>query len=47
MDEFAEWPGKDLVVRESMTDTVPSAGVGTCLPIAPAIAGEQNPANKQ
>ncbi|WP_285435129.1 glycosyl transferase family protein [Pseudomonas sp. fls2-241-R2A-110] len=30
MDEFAEWHGKDLVVRESMTDTVPSAGVGTC-----------------
>nr|BFE97275.1 hypothetical protein GCM10020185_78110 [Pseudomonas brassicacearum subsp. brassicacearum] len=36
MDEFAEWHGKDLVVRESMTDTVPSAGVGTCFfPIAP------------
>jgi len=30
MDEFAEWHAKDLVVRESMTDTVPSAGVGTC-----------------
>ena len=30
MDDFAEWHGKDLVVRESMTDTVPSAGVGTC-----------------
>lgn len=30
MDEFAEWHGKDLVVRESMTNTVPSAGVGTC-----------------
>lgn len=30
MDEFAEWHGKDLVVRESMSDTVPSAGVGTC-----------------
>ncbi|HCS44888.1 MAG TPA: glycosyl transferase family protein [Pseudomonas sp.] len=30
MDEFAEWHGKDLVVRESLTDTVPSAGVGTC-----------------
>ncbi|TDV72037.1 glycosyl transferase family protein [Pseudomonas sp. LP_7_YM] len=30
MDEFAEWHGKDLVVRESMTDSVPSAGVGTC-----------------
>lgn len=30
MDEFAEWHGKDLIVRESMSDTVPSAGVGTC-----------------
>jgi adsorption protein B len=30
MDEFAEWHGKDLVVRESLSDTVPSAGVGTC-----------------
>lgn len=30
MDDFAEWHGKDLVVRESMSDTVPSAGVGTC-----------------
>jgi len=30
MDEFAEWHSKDLVVRESMTDSVPSAGVGTC-----------------
>jgi adsorption protein B len=30
MDEFAEWHSKDLVVRESMTGTVPSAGVGTC-----------------
>ncbi|MBB3807978.1 glycosyl transferase family protein [Pseudochelatococcus contaminans] len=30
MDEFAEWHGKDLVVRESMTGMVPSAGVGTC-----------------
>ncbi|MCB8822798.1 glycosyl transferase family protein [Microvirga rosea] len=30
MDEFAEWHAKDLVVRESMTSVVPSAGVGTC-----------------
>ncbi len=30
MDEFAEWHGKDLVVRESMAKSVPSAGVGTC-----------------
>ena len=30
MDEFAEWHGKDLVVRESLAKTVPSAGVGTC-----------------
>ncbi len=30
MDEFAEWHAKDLVVRESMTRVVPSAGVGTC-----------------
>lgn len=30
MDEFAEWHAKDLIVRESMTSVVPSAGVGTC-----------------
>ncbi len=30
MDEFAEWHAKDLVVRESLAKTVPSAGVGTC-----------------
>lgn len=30
MDEFAEWHGKDLIVRETLTGTVPSAGVGTC-----------------
>lgn len=30
MDEFAEWHAKDLVVRESFADSVPSAGVGTC-----------------
>ncbi|PLC55778.1 type II secretion system protein E [Pollutimonas nitritireducens] len=30
MDEFAEWHTKDLVVRESLTGMVPSAGVGTC-----------------
>lgn len=30
MDEFAEWHGKDLVVRESISGMVPSAGVGTC-----------------
>ena len=33
MDEFAEWHGKDLVVRESMANFVPSAGVGTCFSI--------------
>lgn len=30
MDEFAESHGKDLIVRESLAKTVPSAGVGTC-----------------
>ncbi len=30
MDEFAEWHSKDLVVRESLSKMVPSAGVGTC-----------------
>jgi len=30
MDEFAESHGKDIVVRESLAKTVPSAGVGTC-----------------
>ncbi|WP_028225500.1 glycosyl transferase family protein [Paraburkholderia ferrariae] len=30
MDEFAEWHAKDLVVRESLVNAVPSAGVGTC-----------------
>src|ERR1700759_3583135 len=30
MDEFAEWHGKDLVVRESLAGAGPSAGVGTC-----------------
>lgn len=30
MDEFAEWHSKDLVVRESLSSMVPSAGVGTC-----------------
>jgi adsorption protein B len=30
MDEFAEWHAKDLVVRESVSGVVPSAGVGTC-----------------
>jgi len=30
MDEFAEWHAKDLVVRESLSGSVPSAGVGTC-----------------
>jgi adsorption protein B len=30
MDEFAESHGKEMVVRESVADTVPSAGVGTC-----------------
>ncbi len=30
MDEFAEWHGKDIVVREVLSGMVPSAGVGTC-----------------
>lgn len=30
MDEFAEWHARDLVVRESLSRMVPSAGVGTC-----------------
>ncbi len=30
LDEFAEWHSKDLLVRESLTRTIPSAGVGTC-----------------
>lgn len=30
MDEFAESHAKDMVVRESVTGVVPSAGVGTC-----------------
>lgn len=30
MDEFAEWHTKDMVVRESLSKMVPSAGVGTC-----------------
>lgn len=29
VDEFAEWHGKDLLVRQLMTGQVPSAGVGT------------------
>lgn len=30
IDEFAEWHTKDLVVREMLCGSVPSAGVGTC-----------------
>jgi len=30
MDEFAESHGKDMLVRESASGVVPSAGVGTC-----------------
>ena len=30
LDEFAEWHGKDLVVREAIGGIVPSAGVATC-----------------
>jgi len=29
VDEFSEWHGKDLLVREQLTGQVPSAGVGT------------------
>jgi bacteriophage N4 adsorption protein B len=31
MDEFAEWHGKDMVVRSALTGMVPSAGVGTAI----------------
>lgn len=31
MDEFAEWHGKDMVVRSVLTGMVPSAGVGTAI----------------
>tara|TARA_Y100000815_G_scaffold273898_1_gene306403 strand:- start:4393 stop:6564 length:2172 start_codon:yes stop_codon:yes gene_type:complete len=30
VDEFAEYHGKDVVVREALIGQVPSAGVGTC-----------------
>jgi bacteriophage N4 adsorption protein B len=30
MDEFAEWQGKELIVRENLTRMVPLPGVGTC-----------------
>jgi adsorption protein B len=30
VDEFAESHGKEMLVRESISATVPSAGVGTC-----------------
>ncbi|WP_084704733.1 glycosyl transferase family protein [Beijerinckia mobilis] len=30
MDEFAEWHGKDLIIRERLSGMVLSAGVGTC-----------------
>ncbi|WP_374309479.1 glycosyl transferase family protein [Methylocella sp.] len=30
MDDFAEWHGKDMLVREALTGAVLSAGVGTC-----------------
>lgn len=30
MDEFAEWHSKDMIVRESLTGTVPCAGVAAC-----------------
>ncbi|OSQ36407.1 cyclic di-3',5'-guanylate-activated glycosyltransferase NrfB [Thalassospira mesophila] len=29
-DEFAEYHGKDVIVREALSGQVPSAGVGTC-----------------
>ncbi|KZR90120.1 bacteriophage N4 adsorption protein B [Synechococcus sp. MIT S9509] len=29
-DEFAEWHGKEVVIREALAGLVPSAGVGTC-----------------
>lgn len=30
MDEFAEWHSKDLLVRQTLCGSIPSAGVGTC-----------------
>jgi adsorption protein B len=45
MDEFAEAHAKDIVVRESLSDMVPSAGVGTCFSRAAILAlvkGNQN-----
>lgn len=38
MDEFAEAHAKDIVVRESISDMVPSAGVGTCFSRAAILA---------
>jgi adsorption protein B len=44
MDEFAEWHAKDLVVRESLGRSVPSAGVGTCFShLAMRTLSEQHP----
>lgn len=31
MDEFAEWHGKDLIIRSALTRMSPSAGVGTAI----------------
>lgn len=51
MDEFAEWHAKDLVVRESLSGVVPSAGVGTCFSrralIALCAATDNQPFNTQ
>lgn len=46
MDEFAEWHAKDLVVRESVSGMVPSAGVGTCFSRR-ALAALANETNNQ
>ena len=42
MDEFAEWHAKDLVVRQRLAKTVPSAGVGTCFSRRAILALEED-----
>lgn len=46
MDEFAEWHRKDLVVRESITGMVPSAGTGTCFSRRALLALSEDSANQ-
>lgn len=51
MDDFAEWHAKDLVVRESIANAVPSAGVGTCFSrkaiLELMVEGTKNPFNTE